>query len=182
MSKLNRLYFIPKIPSSPKFYIPFTGHIAKAKTLSSGIPCVDFTCQSCQLNFQTMYGSPSPVRPRCSHHHHCWQHYSTIPIRSFPTIAIPSPALHLGLQMEESFKTLSQLMSAPSYQSFSASHESSLKNIQSSELYLATPSLLHTTLQPPWTQLSCSHLQAPASFRKWHLLFPQGCSFFQPCI
>ena len=63
MSKLNPLYFIPKIPSSPKFYILFTGHIAKAKTLSSGIRCVDFTCQSSQLNFQTMYGPPSPVRP-----------------------------------------------------------------------------------------------------------------------
>lgn len=79
-----------------------------------------------------MYCPPSPLLPQGSHHCHHGRQYRTFLIGSFPIITSPSPVLHLGLQMEESFKTLSQLMS-PSFQSFSASHESSLKNIQSPE-------------------------------------------------
>lgn len=91
-------------------------------------------------------------------------HVSSLPATSLPppwftppstitrgwAIGLPNWRLfhHLGLQIEESFKIINQLLELPSFQSFCASHERCSKNIQKPKQVL--PVQLVTALQRHW--------------------------------
>lgn len=97
-------------------------------------------------------------------------------------------SIHLGLQIEESFKVINWLMSPPTFQSFSASHEFSSRNIRSPKYGLLSPVSPHTPLpSSAWLHhlshalpsshadlISLSHTrQALSHLMEWHLLFPR---------
>lgn len=129
--KINPLNFIPKISSPHKFCTLLIGHIAKAKTLQFWhlICLFHQPVMSVELpNHLLPSIAPAPLG---FYHSHCQLHYRSFLIGSLPTIATPPPLFILDCRWrKESFKILSQPMSPPCFQSFSASHESSLKNIQ----------------------------------------------------
>ena len=76
---------------------------------------------------------------------------------------------HLGLQIEESFKIINQLLELPSLQSFCASHERCSKNIQKTQTGPPSPAG-HC---PPET-LALGTPAKLSHLRGWRLLFPQG--------